>query len=400
MEPGNPALDDYVRSLAPAREPRICLLPTAGGDSEDQIRRFHTAFDDQLCEPTHISLFRLGSRPVPLREHLLAQDVIYVGGGSMINLLALWRAHGLDEILREAWQAGIVLAGLSAGSMCWFEWGVTKSIGAPDAHARTRLPARLELRPLRRRAGCGGRSFLDAVARGEIPAGWGGRRRRRACCSAAPGWPRSSRRGRAPARYRVHAVDGEAVEEAIEPRLLKAAAARRSASPLAVDELRALTRRAPGLAAGLRPAPRPRAVATHARRMAPETLSARQLNRATLARQGLLGAGADRRRGGRGALRPAAGAGRAAAVPRAVEPRGGLRPRGPARRAARPRRGAGHLPARDAPPDQRRRPPGAARDDPAGAERRGGAASCAPAPPSSTWTRSSPRRGGCSRTGR
>ena len=68
---------------------------------------------------------------MPLREHLLAQDIIYVGGGSMINLLALWRAHGLDEILREAWQAGIVLAGLSAGSMCWFEWGVTKSIGRP-----------------------------------------------------------------------------------------------------------------------------------------------------------------------------------------------------------------------------------------------------------------------------
>jgi dipeptidase E len=106
MEPGNPALDDYVRTLAPAREPRICLLPTAGGDSEDQIRRFQATFGDQLCEPTHISLFRLGSRPVPLREHLLAQDVIYVGGGSMINLLALWRAHGLDEILREAWQGG------------------------------------------------------------------------------------------------------------------------------------------------------------------------------------------------------------------------------------------------------------------------------------------------------
>ena len=63
MEPGNPALDDYVRTLAPAREPRICLLPTAGGDSEDQIRRFHAAFGDQLCEPTHVSLFRLGRIP-------------------------------------------------------------------------------------------------------------------------------------------------------------------------------------------------------------------------------------------------------------------------------------------------------------------------------------------------
>ena len=66
-----------------------------------------------------------------LREHLLAQDVIYVGGGCMLNLLAIWRAHGLDAILREAWERGVVLAGLSAGSMCWFEWGVDRSSGAP-----------------------------------------------------------------------------------------------------------------------------------------------------------------------------------------------------------------------------------------------------------------------------
>ena len=199
MEPENPALDDYVRTLAPAREPRICLLPTAGGDSEDQIRRFHAAFDDQLCEPTHISLFRLGTRPVPLREHLLAQDVIYVGGGSMINLLALWRAHGLDEILREAWQAGIVLAGLSAGSMCWFEWGVTKSVGRADARARARLPARLELRPLRRRAGAAaGLPRRGRARRRSRPAG--ASTTAPGCCSAARGWPRSSPRGRARAR--------------------------------------------------------------------------------------------------------------------------------------------------------------------------------------------------------
>ena len=171
MEPENPALDDYVRTLAPAREPRICLLPTAGGDSEDQIRRFHTAFSDKLCEPTHISLFRLGTHPVPLREHLLAQDIIYVGGGSMINLLALWRAHGLDEILREAWQSGIVLAGLSAGSMCWFEWGVTKSVGAPmPARGLGFLPGSNSVHydgePERRPV------YLSSVASGAIPPGW------------------------------------------------------------------------------------------------------------------------------------------------------------------------------------------------------------------------------------
>ena len=197
MEPEPSVLDDYVLSLAPAREPRICLLPTAGGDSEEQIRRFSIAFGDRLCEPSHVSLFRLGARPVPLRDHLLAQDVIYVGGGSMINLLALWRAHGLDEILRDAWHAGIVLAGLSAGSMCWFEHGITKSHGHPAAHRGARLPPGLELRALRRRA--------RAPAR--LPRGRrGGQRCRPAtasttgsgCCSAARASPRSS--PRAPAR--------------------------------------------------------------------------------------------------------------------------------------------------------------------------------------------------------
>jgi peptidase E len=115
MEPQNPALDDYVLSLPEVSLPRICLLPTASGDGEAQIRQFHATFGSRSCEPMHISLFRLGSRPIPLRETLLNQDVIYVGGGSMLGLLAVWRALGLDVILRE----------------CWFEWGVTSSLGAP-----------------------------------------------------------------------------------------------------------------------------------------------------------------------------------------------------------------------------------------------------------------------------
>ena len=238
MEPGNPALDDYVRSLAPAREPRICLLPTAGGDSEDQIRRFYATFRAMLCEPAHVSLFRLGSHPVPLRETLLAQDVIYVGGGSMINLMALWRAHGLDAILREAWQAGIVLAGLSAGSMCWFEWGVTKGVGVPvPARGLGFLPGSNSVHydgePERRPV------FLDAVAAGAVPGGWGvddgvgllfrGTRLAEAVASHPS--------GRA---YHVRAIDGEAVEEVIEPRLLKAPAHADPLAPLAVEEFRAL----------------------------------------------------------------------------------------------------------------------------------------------------------------
>jgi dipeptidase E len=169
--PGDPALDELVLRLTGVPRPRVCLLPTAGGDSEAQIRRFYETYEDRLCEPTHVSLFRLGRTPVPLRDHLLAQDAIYVGGGSMVNLLAIWRAQGLDEILHEAWRAGVVLAGLSAGSMCWFEWGVTTSSGQPSpAPGLGFLPGSNSVHhgsePARRPV------FLDAVRTQEIPPGW------------------------------------------------------------------------------------------------------------------------------------------------------------------------------------------------------------------------------------
>jgi dipeptidase E len=169
--PDDPALDDLVLELAGTPRPRVCLLPTAGGDSEHQIRRYYETFGDRLCEPTHISLFRLGRQPVPLKEHLLSQDAIYVGGGSMVNLLAIWRAQGLDRILREAWEAGILLAGLSAGSMCWFEWGITTSSGhAAPAPGLGFLPGSNSVHhdsePARRPV------YLEAVQTGEIPPGW------------------------------------------------------------------------------------------------------------------------------------------------------------------------------------------------------------------------------------
>jgi dipeptidase E len=129
--PGDPALDRYVLDAAHPPHPRICLLPTAGGDAEEQIRRFYAAYRHLPCEPTHRSLFRLGAEPVDVRAMLLAQDVLYVGGGSLLNLLAVWRVHRVDRILREAWERGIVLSGISAGSMCWFEAGVTTSFGVP-----------------------------------------------------------------------------------------------------------------------------------------------------------------------------------------------------------------------------------------------------------------------------
>jgi peptidase E len=129
--PGDPSLDRFVLSAARSPHPRICLLPTAGGDAEEQIRRFYSAFRHLPCEPTHVSLFRLGTQRIDLREVLLSQDVLYVGGGSLLNLLAVWRAHDADVLLREAWEEGVVLCGISAGSMCWFEAGLTTSFGTP-----------------------------------------------------------------------------------------------------------------------------------------------------------------------------------------------------------------------------------------------------------------------------
>ena len=131
MESGNPLLDDYVLGLCRRERPRICFLPSASGDADHYVVRFYRAFPAPRCDSSHVSLFRREQGPPDLREHLLSQDLIYVGGGSVISLLGVWRAHGIDEILREAWEAGVVLCGLSAGSLCWFSEAVTGFHGAP-----------------------------------------------------------------------------------------------------------------------------------------------------------------------------------------------------------------------------------------------------------------------------
>lgn len=128
---GNEALRDFMLALSDRPAPRICLLPTASGDPADQIAAFRTSLGGTGCALSHLSLFRLEhERPGDVERHLLSQDLIYVGGGSMLNLLAIWRAHGIDEILRECWETGILLVGQSAGAMCWFQWGVSRSAGA------------------------------------------------------------------------------------------------------------------------------------------------------------------------------------------------------------------------------------------------------------------------------
>ncbi len=120
MEWGNPLLDDHVLSLTGVPCPKVCFLPTASGDADHYVVRFYRAFPASRCEPSHISLFRRETGVGDPLAHLLDQDLIYVGGGSLVSLMGTWRAHGIDLALREAWRAGVVLCGGSAGSLCWF----------------------------------------------------------------------------------------------------------------------------------------------------------------------------------------------------------------------------------------------------------------------------------------
>lgn len=126
MEPDNLALDRYILAQAREANPAVCFLPTASGDADGYVAKFYTAFTGLDCRPRHLSLF--GRTPANISAFLLEQDVVYVGGGNTRSMLALWREWGLDGALRAAWQEGVVLAGLSAGAICWFEQGVTDSV--------------------------------------------------------------------------------------------------------------------------------------------------------------------------------------------------------------------------------------------------------------------------------
>jgi peptidase E len=171
MQERSGALDRLVLDLTGKTVPRVCFLPTASGDPREQATRFQERFSAWPCEPSILSLFHLGRDRLDPREHLLAQDAIYVGGGSMRNMLAVWREHGVDQLMRAAWERGIVLAGLSAGAMCWFEGGVTMSGGAPAPAAGLgllpgSLSVHLDSEPERLPA------YREAVGDGRLAAGW------------------------------------------------------------------------------------------------------------------------------------------------------------------------------------------------------------------------------------
>src|ERR1051325_5602686 len=129
MEPQNPLLDDFVLGLSRRQPARVCFVPTASADAPTYIVRFYRAFVGR-CAPSDLTLWNPPSLPrQPARTSEIAafiaeQDVFYVGGGDTANLLVLWRRHGVDTLLRQAWRDGAVLAGVSAGMLCWFTGGV------------------------------------------------------------------------------------------------------------------------------------------------------------------------------------------------------------------------------------------------------------------------------------
>nr|WP_239117502.1 peptidase E [Actinoplanes ferrugineus] len=118
----------FAAELSGSAAPKICFLTQATGDPQTLIGACYSAFAGTEFRPSHLALF-----PMPnisdIRGHLLSQDIIWVHGGSVANLCAVWRAHGLDEILYEAWQQGVILGGISAGSICWHQGGSTDSYG-------------------------------------------------------------------------------------------------------------------------------------------------------------------------------------------------------------------------------------------------------------------------------
>jgi len=132
---GDPVLDRYVFDLLEGSRPKVCLLPTASGDAVGAVAAFFEAFPSHSFEP---SVLRLFDRQVDdVVSFLEEQDVVMVGGGNTAILLAAWRLHGVDVALRAAWEAGVVLAGMSAGANCWFEASTTDSflLGRADALA-------------------------------------------------------------------------------------------------------------------------------------------------------------------------------------------------------------------------------------------------------------------------
>ena len=121
---GELRIEKYIINQSKSKNPKICFIPTATGDDNGYINNFYRAFNSLACIPSDISFFK---RTIDLRKHILDQDIIFVGGGNTKSMLAVWREWGLDVILKEAYDKGVIMSGVSAGAICWFEQGITDS---------------------------------------------------------------------------------------------------------------------------------------------------------------------------------------------------------------------------------------------------------------------------------
>ncbi len=137
MEPDNPLLDRYILSQVEIDKPKICFIGTASGDNQGYIDRFYKFFGDQKCIPTHLSLFKIPT--LDFEDYLLQNHIIYVGGGNTTNLMLLWKHWGVDKIIEKAYYKGVVLTGISAGSMCWFKEGLSEVIVNSEIPVEQRL---------------------------------------------------------------------------------------------------------------------------------------------------------------------------------------------------------------------------------------------------------------------
>jgi len=126
-DPGHPAIEERMLELLGTDTPRVLFLPTASGDSGNLISRFYEFFAPRGCRCDHLAIFR--PHPRSVEQALADQDLVYVGGGSTANLLALWELHGVDRALRDAYARGVTMAGVSAGAICWFRHGLSNSLG-------------------------------------------------------------------------------------------------------------------------------------------------------------------------------------------------------------------------------------------------------------------------------
>ena len=133
MEADNGLLDKYILNLALKEKPKICFFGTASNDGAEYREMFYRFFNEQNCEPSHLSFL---DPPDNIEEFIMEKDIIHVGGGHTAMIIDTWKKFGVDKIMKKAWESGIILSGMSAGAICWFDDGITN----PSPGVLARLP--------------------------------------------------------------------------------------------------------------------------------------------------------------------------------------------------------------------------------------------------------------------